>query len=1220
MRDTMIRACVRWQTTLLLTVCAVLAQPLQTPTLERTEVPASGSQNVLLTVSQFGRYAISAASEEGIGLQLVDRMAGPGEFSGKPGEENGRLDVFLDRGEYRVVTHGHPRASGRASLSVRSFSEKNGPQPPLLVELKQVESTLVDLEQRSYWIEIKQTRPVFLEAAGRSLGDLRLWKEGKWLVDVMPASQVVQPRAGRPLFVCRLSAVLEPGLYLLCAYGRPPQAWAEESQEFPLYLRSGIPQLGLALRKRLIASPFGVDRFLVPGRANYFRLELPTAGPASLRVGSFNPQQPFTEEGMAEEQISKKSLPPVAEMSRPRQDTPNLIALSAEPGQSYVLEYFERLEQYSFQSHGLCWLSTIHVGDPADSIDATGILVETRPDGQARLAAGKGIDLDSKTAWRRRFNLLRTEQLFLNVKEAGDYVLTAQGTAAQFRIEPFLVSFPENYRPPAFRASGLNWNLGAGWHVLTIAGAQKGIVDLTIRSNTWMNYALSTTGIGGEPPFRSAQGGVRFPPLTLQGLSRYTLFVNTGAAYGLVLRRLPLDLSDPLALASQPGEEVEVPFRASEAGSLHAETEDGSKTELSVDGGVWQAIATVVPGSHTVKIRHSNKQTVYFSLFLRPSALDPAAALPPVSAELLSKLPAFQVLTEAGSQFLDLGRLSQATFLLNAERPGLYQVESTGLLATKATLRSRTNPAYAAEAQNGTGRNFSLRQYLTKGDYQLTVSTEGESAGHFGVRLKQTRPISGGFLTSSVPARISLPAGQAVTYYFKITQPGEFRIRAFGLARTFHCRLEDNQGWPLVAPGVEANITRFFDPGTYRLIILPEMTSARVVAQLEPVLQPRVYRGHGPHRISLSRNVQAVWMEPEAGQERLPDVWEFTLPAPSLVAIQLTGEMQGTVTAQAPGSPVAFVPPVRGWQGPLTAGTYRLEVVSTRVNNRAPYRVAISPAHMMTGMSREVSAPARIPISVGSEGALELSSFGSLDVRARLYDAENNLVAVNDDRPDDWNFQIIQTLKPGEYTLRIDPVGVETAACSVSMRAPDQEEKAAVGLPFKQEVTVGRRTLIFPLLAPPEPGLLVVGASARDSLGLSLEADFGQGWRLLGTRYGLQTDLLVPLSGKSTPEVRYRLNVWSLDRRPAVAQLSVQAAAAPLAAEGQLTEGITLTPVPDTSFAFACVRVDRGGVFEVEPNSSSLLWSGDRLSICAPPDNRLVVAQPGLICVATRTK
>ncbi len=696
--------------------------------------------------------------------------------------------------------------------------------------------------------------------------------------------------------------------------------------------------------------------------------------------------------------------------------------------------------------------------------------------------------------------------------------------------------------------------------------------------------------------------------------------MNKRAAYGSVLRRLPMDLTDPLTLASQPGEEVEVPFRAGEAGTLRAEAEDGSTPEVSLDGSVWQTSAAVTPGPHAVKVRHQNKQTIYFSLFLQPPALDPASTLPPVSSELLSGMPEFPLLTEAKSQFLDLGRLSQATFLLNADKPGLYQVESTGLLATKAALRSRTIPAYAAESQNGTGRNFSLRQYLTQGDYQLTVSTEGESAGHLGVRLSRTRSISGGFLTSSVPARISLAAGQAVSYYFKITRPGEFRVRAFGLGRTFRCRLEDNQGWPLVPPGGEANITQFFDPGTYRLIILPEMTSARVVAQLEPILQPRAYQGHGPHRISLGRTVHAVWMEPGAGQERVPDVWEFTLPAPSLVAIQLTGEMQGTLTAPRPGSPTVFVPPGRGWQGPLAAGVYRLETVSTRINNRAPYRLAVSPGHLMAGMSREVSAPAQVPISVGDEGSIELSSFGNLDVRARLYNAENNLVAINDDRPDDWNFQIIQTLGPGEYTLRVDSVGVERANCTVSMRTPDQEERPAIGLPFKQEVMVGRRTLIFPLTVPPEPGLLVVRGSARDSLGLSLEADFGKGWRLLGTRYGLQTDLLVPLSGESTPEVRYRLNVWSLDRRPTVAQLSVQASAVPAATEGQLAGGIPLVPIPDSAFAFTCVRVDRSGVFEIEPESSNLLWSGNSLSVCAPPENRLVVAQPGLICVAARTR
>src|SRR5206468_1983698 len=135
------------------------------------------------------------------------------------------------------------KGSGDAQLKVRGFTERNAPEPALLVELKPVETALDDYEQRSWWLEVKERRRVILEAAGRNLADLRLWTNGSWLVDAEPAREVVAAQPGRPMLVCRLAADLNPGLYLLTAYGGASQPQAEESAEHPLHLRFGIPRL-----------------------------------------------------------------------------------------------------------------------------------------------------------------------------------------------------------------------------------------------------------------------------------------------------------------------------------------------------------------------------------------------------------------------------------------------------------------------------------------------------------------------------------------------------------------------------------------------------------------------------------------------------------------------------------------------------------------------------------------------------------------------------------------------------------------------------------------------------------------------------------------------------------------------------------------------------------------------------------------------------------------
>ena len=108
--------------------------------LNKSDLPARGRQESILTIAKFGRYSVTVKSDQGTGLQLIDRMAGPGTISGAAGERDGRLDLFLERGDYKVVTHGHGKASGTAHLEAHPFTEKNGPQPPALIENKLTET------------------------------------------------------------------------------------------------------------------------------------------------------------------------------------------------------------------------------------------------------------------------------------------------------------------------------------------------------------------------------------------------------------------------------------------------------------------------------------------------------------------------------------------------------------------------------------------------------------------------------------------------------------------------------------------------------------------------------------------------------------------------------------------------------------------------------------------------------------------------------------------------------------------------------------------------------------------------------------------------------------------------------------------------------------------------------------------------------------------------
>jgi hypothetical protein len=466
------------------------AHALSEPVLDRSAVSAAGRQQALLTVDRFGRYSISVKSAQGTSVQVVDRMAGPRESAGRAGELDGRLDVFLERGEYRLVTEGHARAQGEAKLTVQPFAEQHAPDPPMLVETKLVEASLGDLEQRSYWLVVKERRFVALEAAGRNLADLRLWRDGQWLVDAAPETERLQPKVGQPLFACRLAADLEPGRYLLTAYGGPAQPWAEEADAHPLYVRFGLPRLPEAGRRRFTTSPLGIDRYLVPGGATYFRLELDEAQPALLRAATIDPASPFAPPGEMRE-ITKKSAPPVAEIDLPRPDDgeppaegaapvpDRIVTVEAEAGVAYRLQHFDRRTAYSIRAEGDYWISSVHSGDPQDSVDATALLVQD--DKKAPLAEAV-VELDTNTGWTRRTNLLATLTVYLRVKEAARYEVVLEGPEARARIEPFVTFRPRNYRSPAMKPSGGTWDLEPGFYVLTAEPVRRGIVTLSVRA------------------------------------------------------------------------------------------------------------------------------------------------------------------------------------------------------------------------------------------------------------------------------------------------------------------------------------------------------------------------------------------------------------------------------------------------------------------------------------------------------------------------------------------------------------------------------------------------------------------------------------------------------------------------------------------------------------------------------------------------------------------
>jgi hypothetical protein len=364
---------------LALWLCAPAARA-DAPALAQSSFTAKGTQETLLTIPSFGRYSIAVKSTQGVALQLIDRMAGPGDMQGAPGEADGRIDAFLERGTYKIRLIADARGAGTATLSITPFTELQT-APVQLVENKPVLAQLGDHQQLSWWLVVTSRGPYNFEAGGRYLTDLRLWKNGSWIIDAAPNVSERDADAERPLSLMQLSAVLEPGLYRLTAYGGPGIPWAAGGTDAPFMLRWGLPPLSDASRSVHVSSLLGIDRFLVPNTAQLVRLVLGHSETASVST------QPFTDDASMFDQsqanvstIDKTSRDPVAQASAQGAgaNQPYLVTVNVKPGEKYRLEVLNQAENGGF------FFSADGVGVPTSSTTtlqggAGTLLAVTRP-------------------------------------------------------------------------------------------------------------------------------------------------------------------------------------------------------------------------------------------------------------------------------------------------------------------------------------------------------------------------------------------------------------------------------------------------------------------------------------------------------------------------------------------------------------------------------------------------------------------------------------------------------------------------------------------------------------------------------------------------------------------------------------------------------------------------------------------------------------------------
>jgi hypothetical protein len=263
----------------------------------------------------------------------------------------------------------------------------------------------------------------------------------------------------------------------------------------------------------------------------------------------------------------------------------------------------------------------------------------------------------------------------------------------------------------------------------------------------------------------------------------------------------------------------------------------------------------------------------------------------------------------------------------------------------------------------------------------------------------------------------------------------------------------------------------------------------------------------------------------------------------------------------------------------------------------------VHPEPLVDGLSRRVTAPATLDVSVGEAGLVDLFAHGTSDVRARLYDAEGALVAEGDDRPGDWSFLVSRHLEAGAYRLRVDPVGAPSAQTEVTLRIPARIDGAPWTLPADTAIRPGDAVHVHPLVVE-GGGLLVLSAASPETIGLALEVSRGNGaFRTVASRVGRQVRIEVPLP-EGAGASRHRVRIWSADRGGSEVRFRAVVARPEPVSEADLARGLPLPALVGMAppLSVVAVEVARPGAIAMADDGAgeALRWA-DRPYVPARP-------------------
>ena len=980
-----------------------------------SELPAARDGASLITIPAPGRYSIRAKSPSGARIELVDMIAGPLDSSGAPGLRDGRIDALLDRGVYKLRVSGVKDASGKIALSALPFSEADAAKPTLAPGRIQ-SGELGDLQQRSYSFEVGPKGRVNLEAIGRALSDLRVWRGNGELVDLAFTQETVETKPGRAMNRLRLEGALEPGRYVVTAYGGEKLVWAQGDAAQPFLLRLEAPALLAAGVAEGVIGPFGAERFDAPASYDAFRLDLAQTTPARLEARRDDSREIAS--------ISKNSRAPSANVRLAADGkTDARLEVSGYEGETFTLRGLRQSDRETFEAAGPHLVSVDLAGDGGDEAPATALFARIEKDGKMRVIASDAPRVGAGKAWRGKFNLLGPTSILFEATRDGPVAIDAKGVKVDASIEPALGAL-------AARADGKDsarYDLQAGYYFLNLTpkGDAGGVIDVTLGSP-----GLSASAPAPAPSRQTMSFGTQ----ALERDGSYLILTNVAPQLltGPRVVALPVELDKaPLAIWQEAGKELALPARLPNSGRSMARDAHGDDVALTLADQSEENEQRLA----TIRIAAPEKSRALGLVFVSEATSAKSEETGKPAATALSAAVAHPA-------FFDLARDKTKRLRFDVAQGGLYRVETLGRLKTALRIGANVAPRLGDGEANGPGANALVTTFLRAGAYRAAVTAK-ESSGHLGLAVSPATLAPTAKLVDAGIARATLDSGKGAITPIEITSDGEYRIELLGLKQKWRARLEDADGWPLAAPGEMQRLTRRFEKGSYRLVVMPRDVEARMTARLTPIVAAKAVEGHGPHPLPFEKAQRLQWREPQARDApRTPDVWRFTLHGDSDIDLSIGEGMVGEIFKGEDES-VGKVASDRPFKSKLPAGDYRVEARSLAHDDRLDYEISLDSPQLQPDAARVVEPPTRLDFSLAKDSIVDLSSFGDIETIGALKNGDGDVIERLQPRADDWNIALSRRLPAGAYRLELERLGAEPSAPAQAEEAASEDSEEA---------------------------------------------------------------------------------------------------------------------------------------------------------------------------------